>query len=86
MVSASFIPLGTLLFMGAFGASVLVAVSGSLAVATVLLVWAGWAASRASGWQGWRLLPLDASPWEGAPPCVVMQRFRLSSGRPREST
>jgi hypothetical protein len=56
MVSASFIPLGTLLAMGALGASVFVAVNVSLAVATLLLVVAGWTASRASGLQGWRLL------------------------------
>ena len=56
MASASFIPLGTLLLMGALGASVFAAVNISLAVATVLLVWAGWTASRASGLRGWRLL------------------------------
>jgi hypothetical protein len=56
MVSASFIPLGTLLLMGALGTSVFVAINVSLAVATLLLVWAGWTASRASGMQGWRLI------------------------------
>lgn len=56
MVSASFIPLGTLLVMGALGASVFVAVNVSLAVASMLLVGAGWTASRASGLRGWRLV------------------------------
>jgi hypothetical protein len=56
MVSASFLPLVTLLVMGAFGAPVLVAVNVALAVAAVLLVGAGWTASRASGLRGWRLL------------------------------
>lgn len=56
MVSASFIPLATLLVMGALGASVFIAINVSLAVATVLLVWAGWTASRASGLRGGRLL------------------------------
>ena len=60
MVSASFIPLGTLLLMGALGASVFVAINVSLAVATVLLVGAGWTASRASGLRGWRLLTSTA--------------------------
>jgi hypothetical protein len=60
MVSASFLPLGTLLLMGALGASVFVAVNVSLAVATLLLVWAGWTASRASGMRGWRLLTSTA--------------------------
>lgn len=56
MVSASFLPLGTLLLMGALGASVFVATNVALAVATALLMWAGWTASRASGMRGWRLL------------------------------
>jgi len=56
MVSASFIPLATLLLMGALGTSVFVAVNTSLAVATALLIGAGWTASRASGLRGWRLL------------------------------
>jgi hypothetical protein len=56
MVSASFIPLGTLLVLGALGASVFVAVNVSLAVATVLLIGAGWTVSRSSGMRGWRLL------------------------------
>jgi hypothetical protein len=60
MVSASFIPLGTLLAMGALGASVFVAINVSLAVATVLLVGAGWTASQASGLRGWRLLTSTA--------------------------
>jgi hypothetical protein len=60
MVSASFIPLGTLLVMGVLGASVFIAVNTSLAVATVLLVGAGWTASRASGLRGWRLLTSTA--------------------------
>ncbi len=60
MVSASFIPLGALLAMGALGASVFVAINVSLAVATVLLVGAGWTASRASGLRGWRLLTSTA--------------------------
>lgn len=60
MVSASFVPLGTLVLMGALGASVFVAINVSLAVATVLLVWAGWTVSRASGMQGWRLLTSTA--------------------------
>jgi len=60
MVSASFIPLGTLLVMGFLGASVFVAVNTSLAVATVLLVGAGWTASRASGLRGWRLVTSTA--------------------------
>jgi hypothetical protein len=44
-----------MLLLGALGASVFAAVNISLAVATVLLVWAGWTASRASGLRGWRL-------------------------------
>jgi hypothetical protein len=56
MVSASFVPLATLLLMGALGVSVLAAINISLAVATVLLVGAGWTVSRASGMRGWRLL------------------------------
>ena len=60
MVSASFIPLGTLLVLGFLGASVFVAVNTSLAVATVLLVGAGWTASRASGLRGWRLVTSTA--------------------------
>jgi hypothetical protein len=60
MVSASFIPLATLLLAGALGASVFVAVNTSLAVATVLLIGAGWTASRASGLRGWRLLTSTA--------------------------
>jgi hypothetical protein len=60
MVSASFLPLGTLLLAGAFGASAVVAINLSLAVATALLVGAGWTASRASGLRGWRLLTSTA--------------------------
>ena len=56
MVSASFIPLATLLLAGALGESVFIAINLSLAVATALLVGAGWSASRASGLAGWRLL------------------------------
>ena len=56
LVSASFIPLATLLLMGALGASVFISINVSLAVATLLLVWAGWRASRASGMRGWRLV------------------------------
>jgi hypothetical protein len=56
MVSASFVPLGALLLAGALGGSVFVAVNVSLAVATVLLVGAGWTVSRASGMRGWRLV------------------------------
>jgi hypothetical protein len=60
MVSASYIPLATLWVLGALGASVFVAVNASLAVATLLLIWAGWTASRASGLRGWRLLTSTA--------------------------
>jgi len=56
LVSASFIPLATLLLMGALSASVPVAINTSLGVATLLLVWAGWSASRASGMHGWRMV------------------------------
>jgi hypothetical protein len=56
LVSASFIPLATLLLMGALGRSVATAINTSLGVATLLLVWAGWSASRASGMHGWRLV------------------------------
>jgi hypothetical protein len=51
---------GTLLATGALGASVFVAINVSLAVATVLLVGAGWTASQASGLRGWRLLTSTA--------------------------
>ena len=56
MGSASFIPLATLLLAGELGESVFIAINLSLAVATALLVGAGWSASRASGLAGWRLL------------------------------
>ncbi|HEY5249948.1 MAG TPA: hypothetical protein VIJ15_16025 [Dermatophilaceae bacterium] len=56
MVSASLVPVATLLVTGVLGMSVFAAVNISLAVATLLLVWAGWTASRASGLRGWRLL------------------------------
>lgn len=56
MVSASFIPLATLVVVGALGASVFVAVNVALAVATVLLVGAGWTISRRSGMHGWTLV------------------------------
>jgi len=60
MVSASFLPLVTLLVVNALGAPVLVAVNVSLGVATVLLIGAGWSASRASGLRGWRLVASTA--------------------------
>src|ERR1035437_1828493 len=47
--------LGDAVADGCFGASVFAAVNVSLAVATVVLVWAGWTASLASGMRGWRL-------------------------------
>jgi hypothetical protein len=56
MVSASFLPLVTMLVMGVLGAPELVAVNVSLAVAVVLLLVAGWTASRAAGLRGWRLV------------------------------
>jgi hypothetical protein len=61
MVSASFLPLLTLVVLGALRAPISVAVNVSLAVATVLLVGAGWSASRASGLRGWRLLTSTAA-------------------------
>ena len=60
MVSASFLPLVTLLVVGALGAPVLVAVNAALGVATVLLIGAGWTASRGSGLRGWRLVTSTA--------------------------
>lgn len=56
MVSASFLPLVTLVVMGAFGTLEPVAVNAALAVAVLLLLGAGWTASRSSGLRGWRLV------------------------------
>lgn len=60
LVSASYVPLATLLVAWALGASVTVAVNLALGVATGLLVAAGFLASRASGITGGRLLASTA--------------------------
>lgn len=52
--------LGDAVADGCFGASVFAAVNVSLAVATVVLVWAGWTASLVSGMRGWRLVASKA--------------------------
>jgi len=56
MVSATFIPLGALLLVGALGASVSTAVYSALGVVVVLLSAAGWTVSRECGIRGIRLV------------------------------
>ncbi len=55
MVTASFVPVGTLLLARLFRASSLTAAEIALGVAIVLLVWYGYAAGRAADLHGMRL-------------------------------
>ena len=55
LVTASYLPLAALLLASALGRSVAFSINTALAVATVLLVVAGWTVSRASGVRGGRL-------------------------------
>ena len=55
LVTASYLPLAALVLISALGGSVAVSINTALAVATLLLVAAGWTVSRASGVRGGRL-------------------------------